>query len=325
MDIFLSTLQTIFSLKTLLGAIVIFLVFSSVFVVRGKTAAILETFGKPQGRAKLPGLHFKLPWPITSVVAHVNLQLLEISANVSIKTKDNAFMTLPVKVQYRASDEPEGAVKAHYELDDPEEQIASYVLNNVRQTGSTLDMEELYANRNAMEHQVQESLSVQFARYGYIIENVLVDEPQPSSEVRDAFNRVIASKRLKEAATNEAEAARIKLVGVAEAESASKKLQGEGMANMRKAVAQGLKEAMETMEEAGLDVKTAIDFLNFTNRYDTISSAASHGNLVIIDAGSGSQVAEMIGAVKAAMGKSQDEPPHAAPAAPEPPKKAKAA
>ena len=260
---------------------------SMLYVVKGKTAVILETFGRPHPNAVFPGLHVKAPWPITSIVARVNLQLQEIHADVSVKTSDNAFMMLPVKVQYKASDDAVGAVKAHYELESPEKQITSYVLNNVRQTASGMEMTELYANRDAVESQVQTALSEQFARFGYSIENVLVDEPQPSVEVRDAFNKVIASKRLMEAARNEAEAARIKLVGAAQAEAESKKLQGEGMAEMRTAIARGLEEAMETMKKAGLTNEVAIQFLTDTNRLDTITSAASHGNTIIIDAGSG--------------------------------------
>jgi regulator of protease activity HflC (stomatin/prohibitin superfamily) len=179
----------------LIVVVVIFLP-SMLFVVRGKSAAILETFGRPNEKAVFPGLHIKMPWPITTIVKRVNLQIQEIHADVSVKTSDNAFMTLPVKVQYRASDDAYGAVKAHYELEAPEKQIASYVLNNVRQTASGMEMTDLYANRDAVEQQVQIALSEQFARFGYIIENVLVDEPQPSIEVRDAFNKVIASKRL---------------------------------------------------------------------------------------------------------------------------------
>jgi regulator of protease activity HflC (stomatin/prohibitin superfamily) len=267
--------------------IVILLLPSMLYVVKGKTAAILETFGRPHTHAVFPGLNIKLPWPITTIVARVNLQLQEIHADVSVKTSDNAFMMLPVKVQYKASDDAVGAVKAHYELESPEKQITSYVLNNVRQTASGMEMTELYANRDAVESQVQTALSEQFARFGYSIENVLVDEPQPSVEVRDAFNKVIASKRLMEAARNEAEAARIKLVGAAQAEAESKKLQGEGMAQMRTAIARGLEEAMETMLKAGLQTDVAIQFLTDTNRLDTITSAASHGNTIIIDAGSG--------------------------------------
>lgn len=264
-----------------------------VYVVKGKTAAILETFGRPHTYAVFPGLNIKLPWPITVIVARVNLQLQEIHADVSVKTSDNAFMMLPVKVQYKASDDAVGAVKAHYELESPEKQITSYVLNNVRQTASGMEMTELYANRDAVESQVQTALSEQFARFGYSIENVLVDEPQPSVEVRDAFNKVIASKRLMEAARNEAEAARIKLVGAAQAEAESKKLQGEGMAEMRTAIARGLEEAMETMKKAGLENEVAIQFLTDTNRLDTITSAASHGNTIIIDAGSNKDYANM--------------------------------
>ncbi len=266
---------------------------SVIYIVRGKTAAILETFGRPHTSAVFPGLHFKMPWPITSVVARVNLQLQEIHADVSVKTSDNAFMTLPVKVQYRASDDGLGAVKAHYELEAPEKQITSYVLNNVRQTASGMEMTELYANRDSVESQVQEALSEQFAKFGYIIANVLVDEPQPSGEVRDAFNKVIASKRLMEAARNEAEAARIKLVGAAQAEAESKKLQGEGMAQMRTAVARGLEEAMETMSKAGLTAEQSVQFLTDTNRIDAITNAATHGNTIIIDAGASKDMAGM--------------------------------
>lgn len=215
-------------------------------------------------------------------------------------------MTLPVTVQYRASNEPEGAVKAHYELENLEQQIKSYILNNVRQTASGMNMADLYANRDAMEQQVQDALSERFAKYGYIIENVLVDEPQPSEEVRNAFNRVIASERLKEAATNEAEAERIRLVGAAKAEAESKKLQGEGMAEMREAIAKGLEEAMKTMTGAGLDEQQAIAFLNETNRQDTITTAAAHGNLVIVDTQSAGNMVNTIAAVKAADVKKPD-------------------
>ncbi len=270
-----------------------------IYVVKGKTAAILETFGRPHQQAVFPGLRIKWPAPITTIVARVNLQLQEIHADVSVKTSDNAFMTLPVKVQYRASDDAVGAVKSHYELEAPEKQITSYVLNNVRQTASGMEMTELYANRDSVEQQVQNALSEQFARFGYIIENVLVDEPQPSSEVRDAFNKVIASKRLMEAARNEAEAARIKLVGAAQAEAESKKLQGEGMAQMRTAVARGLEEAMSTMSKAGLKPEEAIRFLTDTNRIDAITNAAAHGNTIIIDAGSSKDAVSMAAMLEA--------------------------
>ena len=290
---------------TVFSTIIYVLIFSTVgyscfFVVKGKTAAILETFGKPHKQARTPGLQFKLPWPITTVVANVRLQQQEVGQEVSVKTKDNSFMTLPVKVQYRANSVPAGSVLAHYELENPEQQITSYILNNVRQTAASLDMIELYANRSDMEDTVQSTLSDKFEKYGYIIENVLVDEPQPSDEVRDAFNRVIASVREKEAAQNLADAKRIELVGIAKAEKESKKLQGEGISAMRDEIAKGLKDAIKEITEAGLTIQEAVELLMDTNRLDTLGSAATHGNMILVDMKQGSdQFSNTVAAVKA--------------------------
>ncbi len=281
----------------LLALIFIPWLLTMIVIVKGKTAAIIETFGKPKKNALMPGLRIKAPWPIQVVVAVINLQQQEVSSDVSVKTKDNAFMTLPVKVQYRASDDSSGSVKAHYELENPEQQITSYILNNVRHSVASMDMIELYANRDKMENDVETTLTEQFARYGYNIVNVLVDEPQPSAEVQISFDKVISSKRLKEAAKNEADAHRIRLVETAKAEAESKKLQGEGIAQMREAIAKGMEQSIATMTSSGLSSEQAIAFLNDTNRLDTITTAAAHGNMVLVDTKGDSNIAETIAAL----------------------------
>lgn len=297
----------------LMPALIIFavaIIWSTIVITPGKRANIIERFGRPLLSAKPSGLTFKWPWPIDVIVGQVNLQLQEISADVSVKTSDNAFMLLPVKAQYRASSDTQGAVRAFYELEDPEQQITSYVLNNVRQSASGMTMIDLYQNRDAIEAQVQNALQEQFLQYGYSIENVLIDEPQPSVEVRDSFNRVIASEREKEAAQNIADAKRIELVGIAQAESESKKLQGEGIAAMREAIASGMEAAMRTLTDSGLSEQEALHLLMDTNRLDTISTAASHGNLVLADMQDSTHFMNTIAALKAA---DQNKPKRPAP------------
>lgn len=266
-------------------ALVVMFIKSMVQIVPGKTAFIVETFGKPWKNALTPGLNFILPWPIHAVVGKVSLQLMEIKTNVAVKTSDNVFLGLPVAVQYRADNAPEGTVKAYYELAEPKEQISSFILNNVRQSAAKMTLEELFQNRDQLQHVVLEELASRFSAYGYIIEAVLVDQPQPSAEVQESFNRVIASQRLLDAARNEGEAARIKLVKEAEAEAESKRLQGEGIANMRKAIAEGIEESMTTIKKAAPKLSDAeiLGFLTDTNRLDTISGAASHGNMIVVD------------------------------------------
>lgn len=260
-------------------------VFTGIHIVAGKTAKVVETFGRPNRRALLPGLNFTWPWPVQRIAGRLNLQLQEIKTNVAVKTSDNVFLQLPVAVQYRADDDAEGAVKAFYELADPREQIASFILNNVRQSAAKMTLEELFQNRDKLQEVVQEELAHRFRGYGYIIEAVLVDQPQPSDEVQASFNRVIASQRLMEAARNEAEAERIKMVKEAEAEAESKKLQGEGIANMRKAIAEGMEASFGKIRKAApkLTDNEVMSFLTDTNRLDTLSGAATHGNMIIVD------------------------------------------
>ena len=297
-------MDPILSLVIVLGG-GFFIIKSMIHVVRGKTAMVVETFGKPERGARMPGLQITWPWPIQTVAGRINLQQQEIKANVSVKTADNAFMQMPVTVQFRASSDPTGAIKAFYELEDPEQQITSYILNNVRQTVAGMEMSELYANRDSIKTSVEEALTEEFTTFGFIINAVLVDEPQPSKEVESAFNRVIAAKREAEAAQMEAEAQRIKMVGIAQAEKESKKLQGEGIAEQRKAIANGVQEAMETLRSSmpSMSDQGILDFLLETNRQDMITDAAHHGNMILSDTHQKSNLMETIAAVGAAQGK----------------------
>lgn len=45
----------------------VFLVLLFVFQVRQSEVAIVTTFGKPTGESKMPGPHFRLPWPIQKI------------------------------------------------------------------------------------------------------------------------------------------------------------------------------------------------------------------------------------------------------------------
>ena len=257
---------------------------TGIAIINGKTAGIVEDLGRPRKMALSPGFHLIYPYPFSRVVARIDLRQREIRAKLSVKTVDNVFVEMPVVTQFHASDIPSESVKAFYELSDPEQQIKSYVLNVVRQAVSSMSLQDLFSNQNALRDKVVEALAQRFEDFGYSVDTVLVEDPTPPQDIQDNYNRVMAATRGLEAAKLEAQAERARLIGIAEAEAESKRLQGEGIANQRKEIAKGLKEAMETFSAAvpGAGHETLIAIMMMTNQLDTITSASNNKATTIL-------------------------------------------
>ena len=145
-------------------------------------------------------------------------------------------------------------------------------------------LDGLFEQRGDIERSVQEELLEQFAGYGFEIVNVLVDEPQPSVEVKQAYNAIITNQRLEEAAKHEAGAIRAKLVGEAEAEAESKRLAAAAIADAARQIAEGRADAIKTLSTAGVDEKEALSFLETIIRVDGVVDASKNGNLILMTA-----------------------------------------
>lgn len=213
-------------------------------IVNEKTAKVIEVFGKFSS-VKQPGFNFKPPFPLGFVAGIVNLQIQELEAVVGTKSKDNAFLDIPVRVQFKVIDEKVKA--AFYELEDPYGQMKSYIINSVRSKATKMTMDQLFESKDVFEEDVKNGLNEKFKPFGYEIQNVLVDDPQPSAKMRAAFDRVLEAEKLKEAAYNEADALKIKEIGKALAEKESLILKGDAFTEYRARIAKGNIEAMGIM------------------------------------------------------------------------------
>jgi regulator of protease activity HflC (stomatin/prohibitin superfamily) len=280
--------------------------FSFFIIVKQQTVVIIETFGK-YTRVARAGLNFKLPWPIQTTSEPLSLKMLEISQNVTVKSVDNAFLEIPIRVQYRIHEEH--AQDAYYKLSKPEDQIKSYVLNQVRSTASSMTFDDLFKARDSFEADVAQVLKGKMQAFGYHIENVLVDDPQPSADLRMAFDRVISSQRLREAAENEGEAARVKAVAQANAEGESLKIKAEAFANFRKIIAEGNSQALKTFcDETGLTAHDALGFFTSINEMEAVREAAHNGGKVVFVSGSSAKAdtSALMGMVAAINSKSEN-------------------
>jgi len=181
-----------------------------------------------------------------------------------------------VAVQYRVI--RESAYDAHYRLTDPKQQIRSYVFDVVRSTVPKMDLDESFANKNKIAQSIKQQLRNDMSDYGYEIIESLVTDLSPDQKVKHSMNEINASKRLKEAASEKAEADKIRQVKAAEADAEARYLSGLGVARQRTAIVNGLKGAIHDFEKEvdGVTSKDVMDILLLSQYMDTLSSVGAN-------------------------------------------------
>lgn len=269
-----------FIFYVIIALVVLAMLKSTVVITHNKTVKMIESFGK-YSHYKTPGISFKWPAPFQVVAKTLSTNIYPLQNHLNLKTQDNLFITYPVTVQVKVKD----PAKAAYELDNPNEQILSYISNLVRSEVGKRDFLQLYGVRDEIQTEIQESLSEKLSEFGFEIVNVLVDEPEPSEDVKRSYDAVTQSKRELEAATNKAEALKIARITEAEAEKAAKKLYGEGVADQRNAIAKGFSDSVETIsKELAVTPKEALSYILTLSKYDTIRDSSNNkGTMIITD------------------------------------------
>lgn len=264
---------------TFIGIIILLIIATKgIYVVRQQTACVVERLGKFR-RVLAPGLHFVIPF-IDRVSKPLSLRIVQLDIKVDTKTEDNVFVKVPVAVQYQVN--PEKVREAFYKLEDPQEQIESYVFDIVRAEVPRKTLDALFLSKDDISEAVQESLQKVMDDYGFIIRRSLITDITPDARVAEAMNSINAAKRNKEAAEHEAEAARIRLVAAAAAEAESKKLQGEGTAAQRKAIALGIAQSVQILQKSGVSEREANAILLATQYFDMQQSLGQASNSTTI-------------------------------------------
>ncbi|MEC5156228.1 SPFH domain-containing protein [Chryseobacterium sp. MP_3.2] len=257
-----------------LGVIIFFgliVLFASFFTVNQATAAIVERLGKFLV-VRQSGLHLKIPF-IDKVAKRMNLRIQQLDVIIDTKTLDNVFIRMKVSVQYQVI--ATQVADSFYRLENPENQITSYVFDVVRAEVPKLKLDDVFVRKDDVAIAVKGELQEAMQSYGYDIIKALVTDIDPDEQVKHAMNRINAAEREKTAAEYESEAQKIRIVAVAKAEAESKKLQGQGIADQRREIAAGLVESVKMLNEANINAQEASALIVVTQHYDTLQAIGS--------------------------------------------------
>ena len=255
-----------------------FILSSALFVVKQQTAVIIQRFGKFTG-VRNSGLQFKIP-VIDQIAGRINLKIQQLDVPIETKTKDDVFVKIQVSVQYRIL--KESIYEAFYELQNPTEQITSYVFDVVRAEVPKMKLDDVFERKDDIATAILRELDHAMNEYGYGIVKALVTDIDPAAEVKAAMNHINAAERKKVAAEYEGEAEKIRIVAKASAEAESKRLQGMGIANQRREIAKGIEDSVEALNKVGINSQEASALIVVTQHYDTLQAVGEQSKNTLI-------------------------------------------
>ena len=265
---------------TIILPIGLLLLFFTFFIVKQQTSAIIERFGKFVS-VRQSGLQLKIPI-IDNVAGRLSLRIQQLDVVVETKTKDDVFVRLKVSVQFKVIKEK--VYDAFYKLDNPGDQITSFIFDVVRAEVPKLILDDVFLKKDDIAVAVKSELQDAMTEYGYQIIKTLVTDIDPDAQVKEAMNRINASEREKVAAQFEGEAQKILIVEKAKAEAESKRLQGQGIADQRREIARGLEDSVKVLNGVDINSQEASALIVVTQHYDTLQSVgdSSNSNLILL-------------------------------------------
>ena len=263
---------------TIILPIGLLLLFFTFFIVKQQSAAIVERFGKFVS-FRQSGLQLKIPI-IDSVAGRLSLRIQQLDVVVETKTKDDVFVKLKVSVQFKVIKEK--VYDAFYKLDNPGDQITSFIFDVVRAEVPKLILDDVFLKKDDIAIAVKSELQDAMTEYGFQIIKTLVTDIDPDAQVKESMNRINASEREKVAAQFEGEAQKILIVEKAKAEAESKRLQGQGIADQRREIARGLEDSVKVLNGVDINSQEASALIVVTQHYDTLQSVGAEANSNLI-------------------------------------------
>ena len=251
------------------------------YVVKQQHAVIIERLGKFH-RLVGAGFHAKIPF-VDRKAATVSLRTMKNGFNIDVKTQDNVTIGLEVSAQYHVSYErgerpqDSGVYKSYYMLQQPVAQMRDFITDALRSSIPVYTLDEVFAKKDDIAKDVNATVSEQMAAYGFTLVSTLITKIALPAEVEDSMNQINAAQRTKAAAQDLAEADRIRRVTEAVAEAEAMEKAGEGIANQRKAIAAGIKESLETIQETGVGNSEANQLFMFTQWTEMMGEFAKTG------------------------------------------------
>ena len=173
--------------------------------------------------------------------------------------------------------ERSGVYRSYYILSNPIDQMESYIADALRSAIPGYTLDEVFDNKDLIAQNVKDSVTELMAGYGYDIITTLITNIELPKDVERSMNAINSAQRDQEAAKALAEAERTKTVVAARAQAEAMEQTGIGIANQRKAIADGIAASLDTIKSSGVSAQEANDLFAYTQWVEMMGSFAESG------------------------------------------------
>lgn len=259
----------------ILLAVILFIIWLGIRIVRPLEKAIIERFGKFRKVAD-QGLHLIIP--IVDQMYRVNLteRMMDVQPQEVI-TQDNLNATVDLMVYYKVRRDDEQVKKSIYNVDLFEEQIVSLAQTTARNVIGTMQFKDVNSKRDHINNELAITLDKESDSWGVQIVRVEMKEITPPEDVQDTMNKVLKAENEKIAAVDYATA---------------KETQADGERRAMVKTADGKKQALilEATGQAEAIKKVNMAYQTYFKgqaevykKLDTIVQSLQHGTKYVID------------------------------------------
>jgi len=271
---------------TVLAIVIVGWLWNGVYQVKQPERGVVQRFGRLVA-VTLPGLHFRLPWPIESVNV-VNVASVNSSDFKSrVLTADVNLVDLHFAVQYQFSD----PVKKLFRVRDPENTLSEVSESAIREIVGRSTLDELLVGSTRPEITRRTKALIQtvldFYNAGITVTTVNLEDVQVPDAVIPSQRDTNKAQTDKERFQLEAEAYRNGILPVAQGAAARIQQDAQAYKAQVTAIAEGQAARFSQIESAYAQAPEVTRRRLYT---DTIESVLAHAHKVIIDSRAGSNL-----------------------------------
>lgn len=237
--------------------IVIFVLFSSVFIVPQASEYIIERLGKFHHKADA-GIHFRIPF-LDMIVKKVSLkERVSDFAPQPVITKDNVTMQIDTVIYYQITD----ANFYTYRIENPVSAIENLTATTLRNIIGEMDLDSTLTSRDYINTSMRAILDEATDPWGIKINRVELKNIMPPIDIQQAMEKQMKAEREKRASILQAEGLKQAAILSAEGEKEAAILRAEAQKESQIRIAEGQAQAIIETNKAKAEALRFIKEVN---------------------------------------------------------------